>query len=75
VLSLRPGGLRRQLRLITRRLRIAMILAGIYMVGSAVLRLFLPNELLGQVAMVVLGLGLGIAFLVLIQDPPLETGR
>src|SRR2546430_6747435 len=38
-LSLRPGGLRNQLRNVARRFKIALLLAGIYLVVSAVLRL------------------------------------
>lgn len=41
ILSIRPGGLRRQLREVRRRLKLALVLAGIYLVASAALRLWL----------------------------------
>ena len=41
VLSFRPGGLRRQLRFAARRLRLALVLGGIYVLASTVARLLL----------------------------------
>lgn len=41
ILSIRPGGLRRQLREARRRLKLALVLAGVYLVLSAALRLWL----------------------------------
>ncbi|TME19708.1 MAG: hypothetical protein E6I67_11565, partial [Chloroflexi bacterium] len=43
VLSIRPGGLRRQLRLAARRFRIVLVLGGIWMLGSLIIRLAFPN--------------------------------
>ena len=43
VLSLRPGGLRRQLSLAGRRFRILLTLAGAYFVCAAIIRLAFPS--------------------------------
>jgi hypothetical protein len=72
VLSLRPGGLRNQLRNIARRLRLALVLAGIYLVGSTVLRVAFPSSGLAEIGMVALAGGLGVTFLVLSPDRPLD---
>lgn len=72
VLSLRPGGLRNQLRNVGRRLKIALTLAGIYLVAAAVLRLALPNGEAAQWATAVVGLLLALAFVVLGQDRQLD---
>lgn len=72
VLSIRPGGLRYQFRNAVRRFKLALTLAGIYLVASAALRLAFPNGSLAEFGMVALGGGLCIAFLVMAQDPPLD---
>ena len=68
VLSIRPGGLRRQLRHAVRRLRIALVLAGVYLLGSALLRLLFSGPVAdyGAPALAVL---LAVIFLILAQDP------
>jgi len=43
VLSLRPGGLRRQLHLAARRLRIVLVLGGIFVVVSGAIRVVFPE--------------------------------
>ncbi len=69
VLSIRPGGLRQQLRNVRRRFRIFMILAGIYMLASLVARIVLgdtaeaENVLLGLLAVEL------AIFVILAQDP------
>ena len=72
VLSLRPGGLRNQLRNVARRFKLAMLLAGIYLLGSTVLRVAFPNGILAEIGMVALAGALCITFLVLSPDRPLE---
>lgn len=72
VLSLRPGGLRNQLRNVARRFKLAMILAGVYLASSTVLRIAFPNSGLAEIGMVALAGGLCITFLVLSPDRPLE---
>ena len=69
ILSIRPGGLRQQLRLVRRRFKIALVLGGIYVAFSTVARLLLTegnrlDYLEGGVAVL-----LGITFVVLSQDP------
>jgi hypothetical protein len=69
LLSIRPGGLRQQLRLVRRRFKIALVLGGIYVSFSMVARLLLTegnrlDYVEGGVAVL-----LGITFVVLAQDP------
>lgn len=75
VFSLRPGGLRVQLRLMKRRFRVAFTLAGIFLVVSFVIRVAAPTVLISDIGMIALGLATAIAFLIWAQDPPLETTR
>lgn len=67
-LSMRPGGLRNQLRNVARRLRLALILTGIYLVVSTGLRLAFPDSTAAEIAMVAIGAALAVTFLVLGQD-------
>jgi hypothetical protein len=69
VLSVRPGGFRRQLRLMGRRLRVVLWLGGIYVVGSIVIRLAFPNGPVSDYGPAGLALALVIAFLIFAQDP------
>ena len=68
VLSIRPGGLRSQLRNVARRLRLALILSGIYLVASAVIRLAFPDNTASEVALVAIAAALAVTFLILGQD-------
>ncbi len=72
VLSIRPGGLRSQLRNVARRLRLALVLMGIYLVCSAVLRLAFPSSEPAEIVMIAIGGGLAVTFLVLGQDRQLD---
>ena len=69
VLSMRPGGLRTQLRNALRRFKLAMVLTGIYLVVTTVLRVAFPNSGVAEIGMVALAAALCITFLVLGQDP------
>ena len=69
VLSLRPGGLRRQLRYAARRLRLALVLGGTYVVVSAVVRVAFPEGPVSDWGLPLLALALAIVFLVLGQNP------
>jgi hypothetical protein len=69
VLSLRPGGLRRQLRYAARRLRIVLVLGGIYIAFSTVVGLLFPNGPLAEYGPPVLAVTLLVVFLVLGRDP------
>ena len=72
MLSLRPGGLRNQLRNVVRRLKLALILIGIYLVVSSVLRLAFPDSTPAEYAMAGIAAVLGITFVVLGQDRQLQ---
>jgi threonine/homoserine/homoserine lactone efflux protein len=68
VLSLRPGGLRNQLRNIGRRLKIALLLGGAYLVASAVLRLTVQDPNASTWATIAVALVLGLVFAFLAQE-------
>jgi hypothetical protein len=73
LLSIRPGGLRRQLRLAGRRFRIALTVAGAYFVGAAIIRLAFPTGPVPDYGPPVLALVLAATYVVLAQDPAPET--
>ena len=68
VLSLRPGGIRRQLRFAARRLRLALVLGGIYVVATTLARIFVTGGPVADWGLPALALVLAIAFLILGQD-------
>jgi hypothetical protein len=72
LLSLRPGGLRNQLRNVARRFRLALILGGIYVVASAALRLLLQGKPAADFATVAVALVLTLVFVYLGQDRQLQ---
>lgn len=69
VLSIRRGGLRRQLRLAARRLRLVLILGGAYLILSTLIRVFFSEGWVADYGPPVVALVLAGAFLVLAQDP------
>jgi hypothetical protein len=69
VLSIRPGGLRRQLRLAARRFRLVLLLGGVYIVLSTAIRVFLPDGWISDYGPPVIALVLTGVILVLAQDP------
>jgi hypothetical protein len=69
ILSIRPGGLRRQLRLAGRRFRILLTLAGAYFVCAAIIRLMFPTGPVSDYGPPVVATILAVAYLVLAQDP------
>ncbi len=71
VLSIRPGGLRRQLRLAARRFRLVLVLAAIYLVVSTAIRVLFPEGWVADYGPPSMALVLAGAFLVLAQDPAL----
>ena len=75
VLSIRPGGLRRQLRLAARRFRLVLLLGGVYLVLSTAIRVFFPVGWVSDYGPPVIALVLAATLLVLAQDPamPPET--
>ena len=74
ILSIRPGGLRRQLRFAARRLRLALALAAVYVVGSGILRYLFPDGPITDFGPPVLALTLLAVFFVFGQDPALPDG-
>ena len=73
VLSIRPGGLRRQLRFAGRRLRLTLALATVYVVGSGVLRYFFADGPVTDYGPPTLALILLAVFFVFGQDPALPA--
>jgi hypothetical protein len=69
ILSMRRGGLRRQLRFAARRFRLGLALTGVYVVGSGVIRVALPDGPAVDFGPPVLALALLAAFVVIGQDP------
>jgi len=73
VLSLRPGGLRRQLRFAARRLRIVLVLGGIYVFANAIVRVLFQQGAIVDWGPPALALVLGLVFLFIGQDPTDST--
>lgn len=66
-LSTRRGGLRNALRNIVRRLKLFLILAGVYLLGSGVIKVALDGRELGDYA--VTGLAAVLALVFILQAP------
>ena len=73
VLSLRPGGFRKQLRYAARRLRLALILGGAYVLASAVMRFAFAGSTITDWGLPALAVALAILVLVLGQNPREEA--
>jgi hypothetical protein len=71
VLSIRPGGLRRQLRLAARRFRLVLLVGGVYLLLSTAIRVFFPDGWVSDYGPPAVALVLAGALLVLAQDPAL----
>ena len=69
VLSIRPGGIRLQLRLAARRFRIVLVLAAIYIFADAVIRVAFPEGWIADYGPVAIAVVLAVAFLLFAQDP------
>jgi hypothetical protein len=69
VLSIRPGGIRRQLRFAARRFRIVLVLGGIFVAGSAIIRVAAPEGAVADYGPAALALVLAGIFLVIGRDP------
>ena len=72
ILSIRPGGFRRQLRFAARRLRLVIALGAAYVLGSALLRYGFPNGPIADFGPPALALVLLGVFFVAGQDPPAD---
>ena len=68
ILSIRPGGLRRQLRAAARRLRVALILAGVYLAISTAIRVIWGDNRTADEAEAAIAAVLAITFVVLSYD-------
>lgn len=75
VLSLRPGGLRQQLRFAARRLRIVLVLGGVYVAASTVARLVFQEGPVIDFGLPVLAAVLAVVFLILGRDPATSPGK
>lgn len=73
ILSIRPGGLRRQLKHAGRRFRLVLVLAGIYLLGSTLIRVAFPHSRLGEYGPAALAVVLAGVFVVLGQDRDLPV--
>jgi hypothetical protein len=73
LLSFRRGGLRRQLRFAARRFRLALALAAVYLVFSAVVRLAFSEGPVADFGPPILAVILVAAFVVFGQDPALPA--
>ena len=69
VLSIRPGGIRQQLRLAARRFRIVLVMAAIYIVADAIIRVAFTEGWIADYGPVAVAIVLAVAFLLLAQDP------
>jgi hypothetical protein len=69
ILSLRPGGIRRQLRFAARRFRIVLVLGGIYVIGSSIIRLAFPHGPVADYGTPALAIVVAAVFLVVGRDP------
>ncbi len=69
VLSLRPGGLRRQLSFAARRFRVALALGGVYVAGSTAVRLLVRTDAVAEYAPPLLAALLMVAYVFLARDP------
>ena len=75
ILSLRPGGIRRQLGFAARRFRIMLILGGIFVVGSSIIRLAFPQGVVADYGPSALAIVLAAVFLVAGRDPVTTAPR
>jgi peptidoglycan/LPS O-acetylase OafA/YrhL len=69
ILSLRPGGVRQQLRMAARRLRIFLVLGGLYLAASLVIRVFFPDGPVADYGPPAVAVVLALVFLIAAQDP------
>lgn len=75
VLSLRPGGFRRQLRLAGRRFRIVLALGGVYLLGSGLIRVFVPPGPVLDYGPPAIAIVLAVVYVLVAGDPPDTGGR
>ena len=69
VLSLRPGGFRKQLRFVARRFRIMLVLGGVFVAGSTIIRIATPQGVIADYGPPALAIVLAGIFMVVGRDP------
>ena len=69
VLSFRPGGIRRQLRFVARRFRIMLVLGGIFLAGSTIIRVAAPQGVVADYGPPAIAIVLAGIFLIVGRDP------
>lgn len=73
LLSLRPGGIRKQLRFAARRFRLALVLGGVYVVASTLFRIFAADSWVAEWGPPAVALVLAAVFVIAGQDPAAEA--
>jgi hypothetical protein len=73
VLSLRPGGIRKQLRFVARRFRIMLVLGGIFVAGSTIIRFAAPQGVIADYGPPALAVVLAGVFMIVGRDPSERT--
>ena len=69
VLSMRPGGIRKQLRFVARRFRIMLVLGGIFVAGSTIIRIATPQGVIADYGPPALAVALAGVFMIVGRDP------
>jgi hypothetical protein len=69
VLSFRPGGIRRQLGFVARRFRIMLVLGGIFVAGSTIIRVAAPQGAVADYGPPAIAIVLAGIFLIVGRDP------
>jgi hypothetical protein len=69
VLSIRPGGIRRQLGFVARRFRIVLVLGGIFVVGSTIIRIAAPQGVIADYGPPAIAIILAGVFMIVGRDP------
>jgi hypothetical protein len=73
VLSFRPGGIRKQLRFVARRFRIMLVLGGIFVAGSTIIRVAAPEGVIADYGPPALAVVLAAVFMIVGRDPSETT--
>jgi len=69
VLSFRPGGIRKQVRFVARRFRIMLVLGGVFVAGSTIIRFAAPEGAIADYGPPSLALVLAAVFMIVGRDP------
>ena len=73
MLSLRPGGIRKQVRFVARRFRIMLVLGGVFVAGSTIIRIAAPQGVVADYGPPAIAIVLAAAFMVVGRDPSGST--